>query len=197
MSSNWTKLFQKILKTFFITSHAAAKALVHSQTPRAHGGVGSQPPVPDRWSLVSWMVLRTHRKGWDRPDSPSWHHQQDPEAGTNRQTRNGQCVGQRLPGNLVVTTVCILPCPRAIVLISTHLLSSSKVFPTFSLQTPSLRDAATGRGCNSRQAHPTRTGQDGDAARRGRELYKEKRARVLALAGSSAAPLHPLVLPSS
>lgn len=54
------QLFQKLLKTLFLTSHAAAEVPVCSQTPRAHGGVGSQPSVPDRCSLVCWVTLRTH-----------------------------------------------------------------------------------------------------------------------------------------
>lgn len=100
-------------------------------------------------------------------------------AGTSRKCGSHRCVHTSMSqGNQRV--------------IPTHQLSSSKVFITFSLQTPSLRDAATGRGCNSRQAHPTRTGQDGDAARGGRELYKEK---TVPSPGTSLKAAQPLSAP--
>lgn len=66
-----------------------------------------------RWSLLCWVTLRTHREGWDRPGSPRWYHWQYPEAEPPREERDDQCVGQRLPGNVVVTAVCTLPRSRA------------------------------------------------------------------------------------
>lgn len=137
------QLFQKLLKTLFLTSHAAAEVPVCSQTPRAHGGVGSQPSVPDRCSLVCWVTLRTHREGRDRPGSPRWYQWQDPKAGTPRQERDGQCVGQGLPGNVLVTSVCTLRCPRA-----TSTVSNTSAVQQQSFQHIFLPDSIS-QGCSN------------------------------------------------